>query len=289
MNFSVQRLLMVLLAGGLSLTGCKTTLPPTPPAPTPTPAPAPSPKPLPPPAPVTTRVPVVDRPSPNFSERALPVSMIMLHYTAGDAAGSLAALTNPRAADPVSAHYVVDRNGTIYRLVDESKRAWHAGPGVWHGCSDVNSASIGIEIVNAGRDARGRREKYPDAQIAALIRLCQDIQSRHDIRWVIGHSDMGLGRKEDPGEHFPWKRLAQAGVGIWTDDFAKPVHGRPEMLRRIGYDATQPELATKAFERHFYPEALTSGGRRTSERMAAVLELIQSRATPPGIPPADRR
>lgn len=203
----------------------------------------------------------------------------MLHYTAGSATGSLSALTNPNSPDPVSAHYMVDRDGTIYRLVEESKRAWHAGPGIWHGCDDVNSASIGIEIVNRGRDAQGRRETYPEAQIKAVIQLCRAIQTRHDIRWVIAHSDMGLGRKEDPGEHFPWKRLAQSGVGIWTDEFAQPVHGRKEMLARIGYDASQVDLATEAFQRHFYPEAITSNGTRTTERMAAVLNLIQTRSS----------
>ena len=274
MNSRVPRFPLLFVVVALVLTGCKTSTSPTPGDPSPA-----SPVVATPPAPpaVTGRLDIAACPSPNFSERTRPVSMIVLHYTASETASALAALRDAHADDPVSAHYLVDRNGRIYRLVDESKRAWHAGPGVWEGCDDVNSASVGIEIVNLGRDARGRREPYPDAQIEAVIRLCRDIQSRHAIRWVIGHSDMGLGRKEDPGEHFPWKRLAQRGVGIWTDAFAKPTLTRREMLAKIGYDATQPDLATAAFQRHFYPEALTSGGKRTNERMAAVLDAVSAR------------
>ena len=271
MFLPASRFLFPILAVALVLTGCKTTSSPSPVETVPESRKVPT-TPAPPAA--TNRLDVVDRPSPNFSERTRPVNMIVLHYTACEMASALATLRNPHADDPVSAHYLVDRNGRIFRLVDESRRAWHAGPGLWNGCDDVNSASIGIEIVNKGRDAQGRREAYPDAQIEAVIKLCRDIQSRHDIRWVIGHSDMGLGRKEDPGEHFPWKKLAQRGVGIWTDDFAKPTLARKEMLAKIGYDATRPDLATKAFQRHFYPEAITSGGKRTNERMAAVLDLV---------------
>ena len=271
MFLPASRFLFLILAVALVLTGCKTTSSPSPVETVPASRKVPT---TPAPPATTNRLDVVDRPSPNFSERTRPVNMIVLHYTACEMASALATLRNPHADAPVSAHYLVDRNGRIFRLVDESKRAWHAGPGLWNGCDDVNSASIGIEIVNKGRDAQGRREAYPDAQIEAVIKLCRDIQSRHDIRWVIGHSDMGLGRKEDPGEHFPWKKLAQRGVGIWTDDFAKPTLTRKEMLAKIGYDATRPDLATKAFQRHFYPEAITSGGKRTNERMAAVLDLV---------------
>ena len=216
----------------------------------------------------------VDRPSPNFNERTSKVNTILLHYTAGDFAGSLRHLTNPLAKEPVSSHYLVDRDGTIYRLVDESKRAWHAGAGSWQDMTDINSASIGIEIVNCGRDTSGKRETYRWRQITSVIRLCQDIQSRHEIRWVLGHSDTGLGRKDDPGEHFPWRRLANAGVGIWTDGFEKPVLSTRAMLSAIGYDVRDMSLATVAFQRHFYPEAITSGGTRTKERMAAVLKRI---------------
>ena len=274
MHLPVSHSLFLVVAVALVLTGCKTTSSPSPVETAPEPRTAPT-TPAPPVA--TNRLDVVDRPSPNFSERTCPVSMIVLHYTACETASALSTLRNPHSSDPVSAHYLVDRNGRIFRLVDESKRAWHAGPGVWNGCDDVNSASVGIEIVNKGRDAQGRREAYPDAQIEAVIKLCRDIQSRHDIRWVIGHSDMGLGRKEDPGEHFPWKKLAQRGVGIWTNNFAKPLFTRKEMLAKIGYDATKHDLATKAFQRHFYPEALTAGGKRTNERMAAVLEAVSAR------------
>lgn len=218
---------------------------------------------------------VIRYPSPNYSERKTSVSIIMLHYTAGGTVGALKTLTTPHGEQSVSAHYVVDPEGVVYQLVDESKRAWHAGPGSWNGCDDVNSASIGIEIVNLGHDDKGNRIPYPEVQIKSVIRLCKAIQSRHDIQWVIGHSDVGLGRKDDPGEHFPWKRLAHEGIGFWTDEFSVPTRSSREMLSAIGYDTSHLDRAIEAFQRHFYPEALTSGGTRTYERMAAVLKVIE--------------
>ena len=131
-----------------------------------------------------------------------------------------------RLCDPaaeVSAHWLVHEDGMADRLVDEDKRAWHAGRGSWNGITDVNSASIGIEIVNGGHNvplADGSLPPYPDAQILAVIKLAKDIIERHDIqpRNIVGHSDIAPERKEDPGEHFPWAGLAAAGVGIWPGD-----------------------------------------------------------------------
>jgi N-acetylmuramoyl-L-alanine amidase len=124
----------------------------------------------------------IERPSPNYDERQLPVSMIVLHYTGmPDAQGALDRLTSPESS--VSCHYLVDEDGTTYRLVDEAKRAWHAGKSRWRGITDVNSASIGIEIVNPGHEF-GYRE-FPDEQIAALIPLVADIKERHGIRRAI--------------------------------------------------------------------------------------------------------
>ncbi len=230
---------------------------------------------------LTTNVPplkVVPYPSPNFSERTLPIDTILLHYTATDTAErALRHLANPRAKLRVSAHYVVAADGTIYRMVDESKRAWHAGNSFWRGVTDLNSASIGIEIVNAGVDGKGARPPYPDAQVASVIALCKDIQTRHTIKWVLGHSDVAPERKQDPGEHFPWKRLAAEGIGLWTDGFARPTGDAKTMLSGIGYDTTNLPKTLTAFYRHFYPEVMTTGGTNTLGRIAAVAELCPRR------------
>jgi len=150
--------------------------------------------------------------SPNFGERRGghdQPSMIIIHYT--DMETGKAALE--RLCDPefeVSAHYVIEENGDIYQLVEEDQRAWHAGVSEWDGESDINSASIGIELVNPGH-SHGYRE-FPDAQIAALIALTQDIRTRYDISIsrILGHSDVAPERKQDPGSLFPWGRYRKA-------------------------------------------------------------------------------
>lgn len=160
--------------------------------------------------------------SPNFNDRKLPVTMLVLHYT-GMETGEVA---KERLCDPaadVSAHWLVDEDGTAESLVDEDKRAWHAGRGSWNGITDVNSASIGVEIVNGGHNVplpNGDLPPYPDVQILSVIKLAKEIIARHDIqpRNVVGHSDIAPDRKEDPGEHFPWQGLAAAGVGYWPGD-----------------------------------------------------------------------
>ena len=160
--------------------------------------------------------------SPNFNERKLPISMLVLHYT-GMESGAAA---RERLCDPaaeVSAHWLVHEDGTVESLVAEEMRAWHAGVGSWNGITDVNSASIGIEIVNGGHNvprADGSLPPYPDAQILAVIKLSKEIIGRHGIRPqnIVGHSDIAPDRKEDPGEHFPWAGLAAAGIGLWPGD-----------------------------------------------------------------------
>src|SRR5688500_4336755 len=150
----------------------------------------------------------VELPSPNCDERELPVSMIVLHYTGmPDCQAALDRMTSPEAK--VSAHYCVDEDGTIYRMVDERRRAWHAGRSRWRGVTDINSASVGIEIVNPGHEFGYR--PFPDEQIAALIPLVADIKERHGIGRgnVVGHSDIAPARKEDPGELFPWCAFAR--------------------------------------------------------------------------------
>lgn len=145
---------------------------------------------------------IIEHPSGNFDERKLPVSMIVIHYTETKTCEqALRILCDANAQKRVSSHWVVDRDGTVYRLVDESKRAWHAGKSFWDGIEDCNSASIGIELVNDGA------EEYPAAQMDALAELCSGIRSRHAIRHVVGHSDIAPGRKRDPGPLFPWSRL----------------------------------------------------------------------------------
>lgn len=158
---------------------------------------------------------IISKPSPNFDERTLPISLIVLHYTGMEnGAAALERLCDPMAK--VSAHYVVDEDGSVYGLVDEEKRAWHAGVSEWEGQTNINSASIGIEIVNGGHNVPlpdGSLPPFPDVQINAVIALCKDIQSRHGTLGLVGHSDVAPGRKIDPGEHFPWSGLAAAGLG----------------------------------------------------------------------------
>src|SRR3954467_14803954 len=218
----------------------------------------------------------VDRPSPNFDERALPVSMIVLHYTGmPDCQGALDRMTSPDAK--VSAHYCVDEDGTIYGLVDEDKRAWHAGKSWWRGVTDINSASIGIEIVNPGHEFGYR--PFPIPQIDPLIPLVAHIVRRHKIRppYVVGHSDIAPVRKVDPGELFPWGRLAKLGLAMarptknlmdphWTDG------GFLLALERFGYDVHDPKKAVIAFQRRYRPELLD--GIIDGESRAILLGLL---------------
>ena len=149
-----------------------------------------------------------ERPSPNWDERKLPIEMVVLHYTEmKPVETALDRLTDPEAK--VSAHYLITEEGEVVRLVDESKRAWHAGQSYWRGHRDVNSASIGIELDNPGH-ALGYRA-FPEAQIDALVPLLHRIVKRYDIPRanVVGHSDVAPMRKIDPGELFPWDRLAE--------------------------------------------------------------------------------
>jgi N-acetylmuramoyl-L-alanine amidase len=200
---------------------------------------------------------IIDTPSPNFDERKLPITMIVLHYTGmQDAASAIDRLSDPKAR--VSAHYLIAEDGQIVRMVDESKRAWHAGRSYWRKVTDVNSASIGIEIVNPGHEFGYR--PFPVAQIDALIPLMQQITLRYKITRgnVVGHSDVAPARKDDPGELFPWERLARLRLALpsptknlmdphWTDG------GFLLALERFGYDVTDPLAAIRAFQRRFRP------------------------------------
>jgi len=157
--------------------------------------------------------------SPNFDKRTLPISLLVLHYTGmKSGAAAIARLCDPDAK--VSAHYVIEADGQIFQLVDEDMRAWHAGVSEWQGETNINSASIGIEIVNGGHDwpnNDGTLPHFPDIQINALIPLIKDIIARRGELSILGHSDIAPARKIDPGEHFPWQGLAAAGIGFWPE------------------------------------------------------------------------
>ncbi len=222
---------------------------------------------------------MIDCPSPNFDERALPVTMLVLHYTGmADAAAAIDWLTNPAAK--VSSHYVVTEDGQVLRLVDESKRAWHAGRSHWRGLTDINSASIGIEIVNPGHD-HGYRP-FPEEQMAALLPLVADIVTRHGIAPsnVVGHSDIAPTRKVDPGELFDWERLARHRLALARprDRLADP-HWTPGgfliALERFGYDVADGPAAVRAFQRRFRPE--TIDGIADGECRAILLSLLLDR------------
>jgi N-acetylmuramoyl-L-alanine amidase len=222
---------------------------------------------------------VTRRPSPNFDERALPVSMIVLHYTGmPDAEAALDRMTSPDAK--VSAHYCVKECGEVIQLVDEDKRAWHAGKSYWRGITDINSASVGIEIVNPGHEFGYR--PFPDEQVAAVMGLVADIKDRHGIGRgnVVGHSDIAPARKEDPGELFPWWDLAKRRLALpspsrdlmdpfWTDA------GFLLALERFGYDVTNNQKAVIAFQRRFRPDLID--GIIDGECRAKLLALLLPR------------
>lgn len=203
---------------------------------------------------------ILDTPSPNFDERTLPISMIVLHYTGmQDGPSALARLRDPEAK--VSAHYLVEEDGTVCRLVAEDQRAWHAGRSHWRGVTDVNSASVGIEIVNPGHDWGYR--PFTEEQIDALVPLVAAIKERHAITRgnVVGHSDIAPTRKRDPGELFPWARLARLRLALPrpTRNLMDPMWtqgGFLLALERFGYDVADAMAAIMAFQRRFRPELI---------------------------------
>lgn len=187
--------------------------------------------------------------SPNFNERQ-PM-LVVLHYTTEESAEkSLHTLKTTNSKGPVGVHYLIGRDGALYQLVKDGKRAWHAGSGRWGTITDVNSASIGVEIDNSGHDP------FLDVQIDRLIALLDDLTRRLGIprHQVIGHEDMAPGRKIDPGPLFPWKRLHEAGFGIWPDENAgDPPPGFDGWLAMaaVGYPLDDREGALRSFRHHF--------------------------------------
>jgi N-acetylmuramoyl-L-alanine amidase len=234
----------------------------------------------------------VDTPSPNFNARTAPPDMVVLHYT-GMPTGeeALARLRDPEAQ--VSSHYLVEEDGRVFRLVPEERRAWHAGKSFWRGETDINSRSVGVEIVNPGHEWGYRA--FPEVQIAAVIALVAEIRGRWDVpdARILGHSDVAPSRKQDPGELFPWKRLAQAGHGLWFEPEAAPgaaltvgddgpgVFVLQAGLHRLGYEPLpsgtyDEETATvvTAFQRHWRPEQVDGiADGETRARLMAMLRL----------------
>ena len=218
----------------------------------------------------------VARPSPNFDDRpnTTPIDMLVLHYT-GMQTPEAALDRLCDAAAKVSAHYLIDEEGTVYALVEEDRRAWHAGVSFWRGATDINARSIGIELVNPGHEF-GYRE-FPPPQMAALKELAVKILDRHPIpaRNVVGHADVAPARKTDPGELFDWAGLAAPGIGLWPDGDVSDGDPAevPAMLSDYGYDVTDAAAAITAFQRHFHPESLVgSADAETAGRLRALLE-----------------
>lgn len=200
----------------------------------------------------------IPHPSPNHEPRAAGtvVDTLVLHYTGmTDGPSALARLCDPAAK--VSSHYLIEEDGRLFALVPEAARAWHAGASSWRGEPDLNTRSIGIELVNPGHEFGYRR--FPDAQIAALVTLAQGILGRHPIapRNVVAHSDIAPTRKQDPGELFPWAMLADDhGIGLWPCGEPTPVppqHVLAAGLAHYGYDVADLAAAVTAFQRHFRP------------------------------------
>ncbi len=226
---------------------------------------------------------ITDRPSPNHGERlpeggsAAVIDMLVIHYTGMvPDARALDWLCDP--ASQVSAHYFIDEAGAVCRLVPEERRAWHAGVSAWRGATDINSRSIGIELANPGHEF-GYRD-FPEAQIDALIVLCGETLARHPIpaRNVVGHSDIAPARKLDPGELFPWQRLASAGIGLWPDRGQNSQeYDVTAMLENYGYDVENTPLRylVTAFQRHFRPERFDGAAdEETKARLAALLRSV---------------
>ena len=241
---------------------------------------------------------VVDRvlPSPNHDERLRGApDMILLHYTGMETAeAAVDRLRDPEAR--VSSHYVVMEGGEVLQLVQEEQRAWHAGVSSWAGETDINSRSIGIEIVNPGHDFG--YPDFPKRQIAAVITLCRGIIARRHIRRdrVLAHSDVAPSRKQDPGEKFPWQRLAESGVGLWVEpepisdwlafgpgDHGEVVNELQQMLAEYGdgvsatgdYDQVTRDVVA-AFQRHFRPAQIN--GRADASTRATLRRLLAARA-----------
>ncbi len=215
---------------------------------------------------------IIQHPSPNCNPRdGHEIDMLVLHYT-GMKSGANALDRMCDATAEVSAHYMIEEDGRIFQLVDEEMRAWHAGKSYWRGHTNINQRSIGIEIVNPGHEFGYR--PFPEVQMQSVIWLCKDIVARRKIpaRNVVGHSDVAPTRKEDPGELFDWKRLAEEGIGLFP---AGQVSAEAVKLAEYGYDTADLPKAINAFQRHFRPKNLTG---QWDEECAEILAALQQLA-----------
>lgn len=219
------------------------------------------------PLPQRGAIPVAQRASPNYDQRR--PNFVILHYTSNNTAErALRTLTDP--VKRVSSHYLIARDGKIYHLVDELARAWHAGESYWGGNRDLNSASIGIELDNDGN------EPYAELQIEALLALLADLKRRYAIPAanILGHSDVATTRKTDPGPHFPWRRLAAHGYGLWCDPPYVPAPTAADgavLLAALGYDITDYAAAVAAFKLHHAPDGEV---RELSDNDRALLHCL---------------
>jgi N-acetylmuramoyl-L-alanine amidase len=238
---------------------------------------------------------IASRPSPNHgARRDGPVDILLLHYTGmPDAQQALAWLSDPESK--VSSHYFIFEDGRVLSLVPEERRAWHAGAARWGDATDINSRSIGIEIANPGHP--GGLPPYSDQQIEALTALCRDILGRNPIppHRVLAHSDVAPGRKLDPGECFPWARLAEAGIGHWVEpepladgrffqrgDSGEPIEALQALLALYGYGIDisgafdeRMEDVVAAFQRHFRPAQVDGvADRSTIETLRKLLDAL---------------
>lgn len=216
-------------------------------------------------------------PSPNYNDRPdkAAITMLVLHYTGMPTAqAALDRMCNPKAE--VSAHYMVDEDGSVIQLVEERHRAWHAGVSAWRGQTNINDISVGVEIVNPGHEFGYRA--FPKKQMEAVAALSSEIIARHGIRRgnIVGHSDIAPMRKEDPGELFDWEWLAQQGIGFWpnVEDIEDEIYLSPsetgedvmnlqQALHAYGYGLTidgqygeETKAVVTAFQRRFHPELL---------------------------------
>ncbi len=213
---------------------------------------------------------IVSHPSPNYDARpnGQKIELVVLHYTGmKSGAAALERLCDKQAK--VSAHYLVEEDGRIFQMVDENHRAWHAGVSSWHGQTNTNERSIGIEIVNPGHE--WGYIDFPKSQIDAVTELLEGIMNRHQLRplQIVSHSDVAPSRKEDPGERFPWDQLAAKGLSVGTFQGGYDANGEDALsyfealssLRDIGYDVPEGNhaAAVLAFQRRFCPAALGQG------------------------------
>ena len=234
---------------------------------------------------------LIAAPSPNFDQRAGPPDMVVVHYTGMQTgAEALERMRDPEAK--VSAHYMIEEDGRVFQLVPEERRAWHAGVSFWKGERDVNAVSIGIELVNPGHELG--YPDFPEMQVEALIGLLDAIRGRWTIPngRILGHSDVAPDRKIDPGEKFPWKRLALDGHGLWIEPDAAPgaplalgdegtgVFALQAGLTRMGYDSApsgqyddHTRTIVSAFQRHWRPERVD--GIADGETRARLVRLLR--------------